>query len=130
MRFDLEEKFVNNYINRSYRNRLLFELKSSKKRLDAIMRFSHNIDSLIKIETIHLKLKKFDACELKSFLINQKLYVVSFKFLDGIMMDTNELLAYIQDDYPILICGNDIAIIKKEFEKGEDNFYLLKKREK
>ena len=46
------------------------------------------------------------------------------------MMDTNELLDYIQDDYPILICGNDIAIIKKEFEKGEDNFYLLKKREK
>ena len=34
MYFDLEEKFVNDFINPSYRDRLLFELKTSKKRFD------------------------------------------------------------------------------------------------
>ena len=42
MHFDLEKKFVNDFINPSFRDRFLFELKSSKKRLDAVMRFSHN----------------------------------------------------------------------------------------
>lgn len=31
MCFDLEEKFVNDFINSPYRDRLLFELKTSKK---------------------------------------------------------------------------------------------------
>lgn len=48
MCFDLEVKFANNFINTIYRDRLLFELKTSKKRLKALMRFSHNTNDLIK----------------------------------------------------------------------------------
>ena len=64
MYFDLEESFVNNYINPLYRDRLLFEFKSSKKRLTAIMRFSHNIDSLVKENKVFSKLKDKRAREL------------------------------------------------------------------
>ena len=43
-------------------------------------------------------------------------------------MNVNEVLDYISDEcMPVIVCGNNNAIIKKEFEKGEDNFYLLKK---
>ncbi len=43
-------------------------------------------------------------------------------------MNINEILDYISDEYmPVIVYGNNIAVIKKEFEKGEDNFYLLKK---
>lgn len=43
-------------------------------------------------------------------------------------MNINEVLEYIYDEYlPVIIYGNNVAVIKKEFEKGEDNFYLLKK---
>lgn len=128
MCFDLEEKFVNDFINSSYRDRLLFELKTSKKRLNALMRFSHNTNDLVKKDMIYSKLKKFEYNQINHFLNGQNFYVISFKYLNGIIMNVNEVLDYISDEYmPVIVCGNNNAIIKKEFEKGEDNFYLLKK---
>lgn len=128
MNFDLEDKFVNDFINPSYRDRLLFELRTSKKRLNALMRFSHNTNDLVKKDMIYSRLKKIDDDELKLFLNEQEFYVISFKYLDGTIMNINETLDYIRDEYmPVIVCGNNIAVIKKEFEKGEDNFYLLKK---
>ncbi len=128
MYFDLEEKFVNDFINPSYRDRLLFELKTSKKRLNALMRFSHNTNDLVKKDMVYSKLKKFEYDILNNFLIGQNFYVISFKYLNGIIMNVNEILDYISDEcMPVIVCGNNNAIIKKEFEKGEDNFYLLKK---
>lgn len=129
MHFDLEKKFVNDFINPSFRDRFLFELKSSKKRLDAVMRFSHNTENLIKKDIVYSRLKKFDDNELRLFLKGQEFYVISFKYLDGIIMNINEVLEYIYDEYlPVIIYGNNVAVIKKEFEKGEDNFYLLKNK--
>lgn len=128
MYFDLEEKFVNDFINPSYRDRLLFELKTSKKRLNALMRFSHNTNDLVKKDMIYSKLKKFEYDQLNNFLNGKNFYVISFKYLNGIIMNVNEILDYISDEcMPVIVCGNNNAIIKKEFEKGEDNFYLLKK---
>lgn len=128
MYFDLEDKFVNDFINPSYRDRLLFELRTSKKRLNALMRFSHNANDLVKKDMIYSRLKKIDDDELKLFLNEQEFYVISFKYLDGTIMNINETLDYIRDEYmPVIVCGNNIAVIKKEYEKGEDNFYLLKK---
>ena len=128
MYFDLEEKFVNDFINPSYRDRLLFELKSSKKRLNALLRFSHNTNDLVKKNMIYSKLKKFEYDQLNNFLNGKNFYVISFKYLNGIIMNVNEILDYISDEcMPVIVCGNNNAIIKKEFEKGEDNFYLLKK---
>lgn len=128
MYFDLEEKFVNDFINPSYRDRLLFELKTSKKRLNALMRFSHNTNELVKKDMIYSKLKKFEYDQLNNFLNGKNFYVISFKYLNGIIMNVNEILDYISDEcMPVIVCGNNNAIIKKEFEKGEDNFYLLKK---
>ena len=128
MYFDLEEKFVNDFINPSYRDRLLFELKTSKKRLNALMRFSHNTNDLVKKDMLYSKLKKFEYDQLNNFLNGKNFYVISFKHLNGIIMNVNEILDYISDEcMPVIVFGNNNAIIKKEFEKGEDNFYLLKK---
>lgn len=124
-----EEKFVNDFINTSHRDRLLFELKSQKKRLNALMRFSHNIDGLLINGKIYSILKKFDYSTLKSFLNEQELYVISFKFLNGAIMSVTEVLEYLDNEYmPVIVCGNNIAVIKKEFEKCSDNYYLLKNR--
>ena len=131
MYFDLEEKFVNDFINPAYRDRLLFELKSSKKRLNALMRFSHNTNDLVNKNMVYSKLKKFEYDILNNFLNGKNFYVISFKYLNGIIMNVKEVLDYISDEWmPVIVCGNNNAIIKKEFEKGEDNFYLLKKQNK
>ena len=126
--FGYEEKFVNDFINTSHRDRILFELKSSKKRLNALMRFAHNTNELVKLNKVYSKLKKYDFNILNSFLKEQEFYVISFKYLDGTIMNVSEVLEYIDDEYmPVIVYGSNIAVIKKEFEKGEDNYYLLKK---
>lgn len=128
MYLDLEKKFVNEFINPLYRDRLMFEFKTSKKRLNAIMRFCHNTNDLVKKDMIYSKLKKFDDNELKKFLKDQYYYVVSFKYIDGTLMNINEILDYINDEHmPVIVYGDNIAVIKREYEKCEDNFYLLKK---
>ena len=128
MKANFEEDFINNFINKQYRNRLLFELKSSKKRINALMRFSHNIDDLIKKEKVSSKLKNFEESELKSFLKENKFYVLSFKHLEGCILEGNDVLEYISEELsPVIVCGTNIAVLKKEFEKGTFNFYLLKK---
>ena len=67
--------------------------------------------------------------QLKAFLNESQYYVLSEKYLNGISMNADEVLAYIADEYmPVIICGKSTALIKKEFEKGEFNFYLLKKQ--
>ena len=115
MYFDLEEKFVNDFINPSYRDRLLFELKTSKKRLNALMRFSHNMNDLLIKDMIYSKLKKFEYNQLNDFLNGQNFYVISFKYLNGIIMNVNEVLDYISDEcMPVIVCGNNNAIIKKD----------------
>ena len=92
MRIDLEEKFIKDFINDFYQERLLYEFKSPKKRINAILRFSHNTDELIKKEYIFLKLKRFDEKEIVSFLQGEDSYVISFDYVDGISMNINEIL--------------------------------------
>lgn len=127
MELDFEENFVNKFINTAYRDRLLYELRSSKKRINALMRFSHNIEGLLKEEKIYSRLKQFNEGEIKSFLKEKNYYILSFKYLEGHIMDINEMFNYIYDEYsPVVVCGTDVAVVKKEFEKGEYNYYLLK----
>ena len=126
MNVNLEEKFVNNFINASYRERLLFELKTHKKRLKALMRFSHDIDKLVKVGSIISKSKIFDEKELKQFLKGNQFYVISIKYLDGKIMNIDEILYHMYEEHlPVIICADDFAVIKKEFEKGENNFFFL-----
>ena len=126
MNANLEEKFVNNFINASYRERLLFELKTHKKRLKALMRFSHDIEKLVKVGSIISKSKIFDEKELKQFLKGNQFYVISLKYLDGKIMNIDEILYHMYEEHlPVIICGDDVMVIKKEIEKGENNFFFL-----
>lgn len=127
MNSEIEEKFVKDYVNSTYRDRLSFELKSANKRVLALMRFCHNTEVLIKKQRVFAKLIKFNTTQLKAFLNESKYYVLSEKYLDGIFLNVDEVLEYIADEYmPVIICGKSTALIKKEFEKGEVNFFLLK----
>ena len=127
MILDLEENFINNYINPLYQDRLLFEFRSPKKRLDALMRFSHNIDKLVKRHNLILKLKKITDDATTFLLKEREVYVISFKYLEGTLMSVNDALNYITNEYmPVIILSNNIVVIKTEYEMGEANLYFLK----
>ena len=44
----IEKEFVKSYIDNNYQERLLYELGSSKKRVNALSRFSHNAETILK----------------------------------------------------------------------------------
>ena len=44
----IEEDFVKSYIDKNYQERFLYELGSSKKRANALSRFSHNAEAILK----------------------------------------------------------------------------------
>ena len=54
---NLEEMFITNCIIDSRQSRLLYELRSPKKRNIAIRRFAHGVDSLLQKECVLCKTK-------------------------------------------------------------------------
>ena len=52
---NIEKEFVKSYIDKNYQERLLYELGSSKKRVNALSRFSHNAETILKksVSKIH-----------------------------------------------------------------------------
>lgn len=128
MNFALEEQFVTNYINKEYKDRLLFELNSNKKRENALSRFSHNAKDLLKKGKIQLTLTSFEQAKLQSFLKETDYYVISAIHLDGVTMTKSQVLTYLDESFgPVIVCGANIAIVKKEYEVGTDNYFLLNK---
>ena len=129
MNREIEANFVYSFINSFYQNRILYELSHTKKRINAIMRFSLNVNELINDSMINYKLDKFDNKIFNSFFNVKSLYVISFKYIDGIMMNIEDLLEYINNEnMPVIACTNDLALIKIEFENSKNNFFFLKKK--
>lgn len=128
MNIALEEQFVVNYINKEYQDRLLFELKSSKKRQNGVLRFSHNAQDLLKNGKIQLTLASFDQSKLQSFLKESDYYVISTMHLEGAIMSKKQVIDCLNEDFgPVIVCGANIAVVKKEYEAGTDNYFLLNK---
>ena len=129
MNREIEANFVYSFINSFYQNRILYELSHTKKRINAIMRFSHNVNELINDSMINYRLDKFDNKIFNSFFNVKSLYVISLKYIDGIMMNIEDLLEYINNEnMPVIACTNDLALIKIEFENSKNNFFFLKKK--
>ena len=129
MNREIEANFVYSFINSFYQNRILYELSHTKKRINAIMRFSHNVNELINDSMINYKLDKFDNKIFNSFFNVKSLYVISLKYIDGIMMNIEDLLEYINNEnMPVIACTNDLALIKIEFENSKNNFFFFKKK--
>lgn len=130
---DIEKKFVENFIQKRYRDRLLFELNSPKKRVDFLSRFCHNADEIIDPNKIVLKGKKIDTDiekELKQHKINDEVYVLSFKYSQGQSLGLQEALDYCEEENMpvIIILSDDLALIKTEVEFGAPLKLLLSKK--
>ncbi len=123
----IEKIFVNNFIKRPYKERLLFELKSEKKRLHAIMRFCHNAEEFLKQNTVYSKQKTISKENIDCFFDEKELYVISFKYLNGVLMPIDEVARYLNHEYlPVIVCGINNVIIKNEVEQGNCTFFFLK----
>lgn len=66
---DLETAFVRNFIVRNKAERMLYELNSAKKRRDAVWRFAHGAELLIRPECIAFRSMKMTVDEAEKQII-------------------------------------------------------------
>ncbi len=126
----IEENFVNSYIIKNKRDRILFEL-CGKKRRNAIDRFSHHSDNLLIEAKIKLKGQYIseDLRHVVATTDNHKCYVISYsQELDGKEFNKNEILNLMLGcGMPSIAIFDNFAIIETEQEQGPAVKYLLQK---
>ena len=124
----IEENFVNSYIIKNKRERLLFEL-CGKKRRDGVNRFSHYADTLLIEEKIKIK-GQYNSNELRDVITAancKTCYVISFsEELDGKEFNKDEVLDHISNcGMASIVVFDNFAIIQTEQEQGPAIKYLL-----
>ncbi len=130
MNYEIEKEFVNNFIIKNRRERLLFELKSAKKRKNAIGRFCHTSLQYLDDSKILIKGKTVTEQEIKNIVkknIDKEWYLISWdENFDGETYEIEKALDIIinMGMASIMICG-DYAIVIEEQENGAPNKYIL-----
>ena len=131
--YDKEKLFVKKFITKIKADRLIFELQSEKRRRDALWRFCHGVENLIKIDLIDVKDRKMSPQDIyKKIRENSNDntgYVISldngidgheFELFEALEKSTNSGLA------SIVLVGKNIVVIVAEQEHGSAEKYILK----
>ena len=125
-----EERFIKNFIKKRYRERLLFELTTPKKRYAGLDRFCHQASELIDPAKIYLEGDDLERCpEFREFCKKHQglCRVLSPEFYweetevsldEAVKMATMSLDAF-------LVLGDGFAIVFGEPVKGGREKYLV-----
>lgn len=123
MNSEIEQKFASDYIEKNYQERLLYELGSSKKRVNALSRFSHDVESILKKSVNKKIITNLDHFQEK----DQTVYVISWDEKDGTTMSLSDAIRYLESSYmSAILIGKDFSLIKEEPEKGGAKILYLK----
>ena len=119
----IEEDFVKIYIDKNYQERFLYELGSSKKRANALSRFSHNAEAILKKSVNKRILTSLDDFQEK----DQTVYIISWDENDGITLPLFDAIRYLEASYmSVILIGEDFSLIKEEAEKGRAKILYLR----
>ena len=128
-KFELE--FVNNYITKGKRERLLYELTSKKKRKNAISRFCHNTLAYIDKNKVVYEGNTISVYELekliKKYSKNKEGYVISWESdIDGrILPIDNAINEVIGNGMASIVIFSNVILIETEQEQGAAIKYVL-----
>lgn len=130
MDYAFEEHFVNTFINKSRRERLLHELTKPDKRYEGISRFCHQAKQLLDPSKIIMEGNDIDRCPKFTDFVrqhNETCLMLSPDYaMDGQLLPLPEALnnASICPD-AVIIAGSSFAIVFTEPVKGGRDKYLL-----
>ena len=110
---NIETKFVNKFVKKEYRDRLLFELSSLKHRQKAISRFSHNSEAVLIDNFVKMSVEQIKQQKLKLTTI----YIISGDECDGVFMGFFEGLTHLEKSYmAVILIGDEFVVVKEEIE--------------
>ena len=119
----IEKEFVKSYIDKNYQERLLYELGSSKKRVNALSRFSHNAETILKQSVNKRIITSLGEFQEK----DQSVYIISWDEKDGITMPLSDAVSHLEASYmSVILIGKDFSLIKEEAENGCAKIFYLK----
>ena len=123
MNREIEQNFAKKYISKDFQERLLYELGSSKKRVNALSRFSHDVESILKQSVNKKIITNLDDFQEK----DQTVYVISWDEKDGTTMPLSDSIQYLESSYmSAILIGKDFSLIKEEPEKGGAKYFILR----
>ena len=125
-----EQYFIQTYIKKNRRDRLLFELSAEKRRYDGLSRFCHQAGELLDPAKI---IAAGDDLERRTEFMrfvkqhDEACYVISPDYeMDGRTLQTKDAVSLAAAFYDaVIIIGSTFAIIFGEPMKGGRDKYLL-----
>lgn len=119
----IQENFISKYIISQKKNRLLYEINSKKKKSNFINHFCHDTLSFVIPEKI---VYSGNISNANNYIIESDFLVISSDFIDGKMMNKEDLILYMEKEYMAIVAISDlIAIIKDEYE-FDSHIFILK----
>ena len=129
----IENKIVNNFFNKSSRDRILYELRSVEKREHFFDKISHRCEDYIDDQFIVQKSNKLigiDIIKQKLCSQNRMCYVIAYKSdLDGKFVDFKTAMDELWGNGPYLVCsvdGNSLYL-ETEYNFNVHQSYILSK---
>jgi len=128
MKTEFDYSVIADFLDSSVKERITHEISSFKKRIRALDRFSHNVDSIINANKLYFKGNGIDETiknEIKSSTAEG--VVLSFKYQDGEQMSIDDAFDYLDEECSVvLIIIGKWLIIKPEYEGGAGRILVLK----
>ncbi|MBR4456242.1 MAG: hypothetical protein IKS32_08455 [Solobacterium sp.] len=130
MQANQESEFIDHFILKSRRDRLMHELSDPKKRFRALDRFAHQTEKLIDPKRIRMQGSTLEAQPaFQAFVTSHDTSVLVCSCdpsIDGMVLALSEgLNAAEYSMEAVLLLGGAFAIIFAEAEKGGREKYLL-----
>ena len=123
----IETNFVNKCIKKAYRDRLLFELHSAKKRPKAISRFAHQCEDILQNSYTRISMVNLQSEISHKITATDQCYIISDHVHDGETITLSNGIKYCKESYtPFILIASRFIIIKPETEIGESEIYIFK----
>ena len=127
---DIEKRFVESFVRKDRRERLLFELSTQAKRYSGVSRFCHQSGELIDKSKVRMQGENLEfRPEFRSFVKehDEQCYVMSPDYsLDCGYLPLNDAVEAVAiGTEAAVIVGSSFAVVFGEAEKGGREKYLL-----
>ena len=125
MDFSIESDFIKKYIKKEYRERIIFELQSKKKREKGISRFSHSAPTVLNESFIPCPMTQLQDHLVALCSAQDECYMISGDTLDGHTLPLLDAVEYCQASHmAVILISSKFAVVKEEFEGGQPQVFI------
>ena len=127
MDFNIELDFIKKYIKKEYRERIIFELQSKKKREKGISHFSHSAQTVLNDSFIPCPMTQLQDHLVALCSAQDECYMISGDTLDGHILPLHDAVEYCLTSYlAVILISSKFAVVKEEAECSEPRIFISK----